>query len=213
MNKQQKTPTWVTKSPWLDTSKPNLFRDEFQLAEEKLPDAYFTPLEPYRWIYNHNGQELFFKGLAQYAPMFPLYGYQGQVAVWTSPPPSGAGNAIYIIMGHDKKGVLRLVGGNYFNEPTPSPSWPAATTDFFTQLDSADHHGKKQLVRKTVQMSIGHDDQELLTNIRRECEHFHTMPIYLTILGAEGCMFHAAKAVIEGRKTADFSYEYFGEIL
>jgi hypothetical protein len=213
MNNTQETPKWIAKSPWLDNSKTNLFRDEFQLAEENLPDAYFTPLEPYRWIHEHNGQKLFFKGLAQYAPMFPLFAYQRQVAVWTSPPPSGFGNAIYMVMGHDTEGVLRLVGGNYFNEPTRCSGSPQASTDFFTQFDNAGHHEKEQLVRQTVQRSISHGDKELLRNIRRECEHFHTMAIYLTVLTDEGSLFHAAKAVIEGRKTADFSYEYFGEIL
>ena len=80
MNTTHKKPTWVTKSPWLDTSKTNLFRDEFQLAEEKLPDAYFTPLEPYRWIYNHNGQELFF------VPVRSSKGHQTRIQVCTKLP-------------------------------------------------------------------------------------------------------------------------------
>jgi hypothetical protein len=38
------------------------------------------------------------------------------------------------------------------------------------------------------------------------------MAIYITVLTDPGSMFHAGKAVVEGVKPADFSYEFFGEI-
>jgi hypothetical protein len=212
MKKSMTTPTWVKKSPWLDPTKTNLFRDEFQLAQENLPGAYFTPLEPYRWIYEHHGVSLFFKGLACYAPMFPVIAYNGQIASWISPPPSGLGNAIYMVIGHDKNGTLRLVGGNYFTEPTPQRDEPLADTDYFSQYDVSDDRDKRRLVLDTVSQSIRSGDISLLQDIRRECEHFHTRAIYITVLTSDGSLFHAAKAVIEGDKPADFSYEWFGEI-
>lgn len=212
MKKIMTTPTWVTKSPWLDSTKKNLFKDEFQLAEENLPGAYYTPLDVYRWIYENHGVILFFKALAHYAPMFSVIAYNGLVASWNSPPPSGLGNAIYMIMGHDKTGTLRIVGGNYFTEPTLKTGEPLVDTDFFTQYDSTDNRGQQQLVLETVSKSISLEDKSLLLSIRRECEHFHTMAIYITVLTSEGSLFHAAKAVIEGDKPADFSYEWFGEI-
>jgi hypothetical protein len=67
----------MPKSPWLDPSKRNLFKDEFQLAHENLGGAYFTPLDPFRWIHENHGATLFFKGLARYAPMFPVIAYNG----------------------------------------------------------------------------------------------------------------------------------------
>ncbi len=212
MRKPITTSNWVTKSPWLDPTKPNLFKDEFQLAKENLPSAYFRPLETYRWIFEHHGVPLFFKGLARYAPMFPVIAYNGEIASWTSPPPSGLGNAIYMVMGHDKAGKLRLVGGNYFTAPTPQRGEPLANTEFFAQYDTSNDRDKQRLVLDTVSQSIRSDDKSLLQEIRRECEHFHTMAIYITVLTSDGSIFHAAKAVIEGDKPADFSYEWFGEI-
>ena len=203
----------VKNSPWLDLNKSNLFRDEFRLAEQNQPGAYFTPLKPYRWIYQHNGEGLFFRGLAKLAPMFPVRAYQGQVAVWTSPPPSGLGNAICIVIGHDNKGELRLVGGNYFSEPSQRSGAGTAPIDFFGQYDKANQYEKERLLRETVEKSISASDRVLLLDIRSQCEHFHTMGIYITVLTADGVLFHAAKAVIEGVRPADFSYEYFGEIL
>lgn len=205
-------PNLLAKSPWLDSSKSNLLRDEFRLAKENLTGAYYKPLKLYRWIYEHNGEQLLFKGLAYLAPMFPVCAYHGEVAVWLSPPPSGLGNAIYFVMGHDAKGELRLVGGNYFTEPTKSDGAPMKSTSFFTQYDQGDESQRIQLVRDAVETSIQSADSTLLLDICIECEHIHTMAIYITVLTDKGNFFHACKAVIEGIKPADFSYELFGEI-
>jgi hypothetical protein len=206
-------------SPWLDDTKSNGFRDQFRLIEDLKIDtwlsdmgSYFTPVEIYQWIYQKNGKNLFFKGLARLAPMFPVLSYHGQVTAWTSPPPSGHGNAIYLVMGHDKAGKLRLVGGNYFTEPKQQSGPTLLSAPFFTQYDQADQRGQLQLVNVTVEKSIQHADGNLLLNISRECEHFHTMAVYVTALTDTGSLFHAGKAVIEGVKPADFSYEFFGEI-
>ena len=66
MNKRTHS-TDMIQSPWLDQTKPNLFRDEFQLARENLPGEYFTPIEPYRWIFRNNGENLFFNRLLKYS--------------------------------------------------------------------------------------------------------------------------------------------------
>lgn len=213
MKDTQITPAWAKQSPWLDNRKFNLFLYEFQLAEEDATSTNFKPIDLYRWLYEHSGKDLFFRGLARFAPMFPTKAYQGQVSVWTSPPPSGLGNAIFIVMGHDSKGQLRLVGGNYFSEPSPRTGAGTAPSDFFGQYDKANQYEKERLLRETVEKSISASDRFLLLDIRSQCEHFHTMGIYITVLTADGVLFHAAKAVIEGVRPADFSYEYFGEIL
>ena len=208
----RKHSTGMIQSPWLDQTRPNLFQHEFQVARENLPGEYFTPIEPYRWIFRSNGENLFFKGLACLAPMFALQTYRGQVAVWTSPPPSGRGDAIYLVMGHDKDQQLRLVGGNYFSEPKQQSGSLVSGASFFENYDQADQRSQIQLVKDTVEKSIQPEDASLLLDIRHECEHFHTMAIYITVLTDPGSMFHAGKAVIEGVKPADFSYEFFGEI-
>ncbi len=115
-------------------------------------------------------------------------------------------------MGHDKKGTLRLVGGNYFTEPTIKTGEPLVVTEFFNQYDSTDINGQQQLLIETISKSIGLEDKSLLLSIRQECEYFQTMAVYITVLTSEGSLFHATKAVIEGDNPSDFSYEWFGEL-
>jgi hypothetical protein len=219
MNRLKSTANKQALSPWLDQTKPNLFRDELRLIDDLEIDpwlheagSYFKPIELYCWIHQHKGEELFFKGLTRLAPMFPVVAYHGQVAVWISPPPSGLGNAIYLVMGHDRNGQLRLVGGNHFTEPARQSGSPVSSEAFFALYDQASQHDQSQLIEDTVQASIQPHDKGLLLDIRRECEHFHTMAIYITVLTDSGSLFHAGKAVIEGVRPADFSYEYLGEI-
>ena len=55
-------------------------------------------------------------------------------------------------------------------------------------------------------------NETLLLDISRECEHFHTLAIYIAVLTDKGCLFHAGKAVIDGDNPSDMSFEFFGEI-
>jgi len=206
------TPAWVKLSPWLDRKKSNLFRYELQLARENASEEASRPLPIYQWIQHHGGEDLFFNGLAHFAPMRPLVGYHGRVTVWLSPHPAGFGTAIYMVFGHDRTGQLRLVGGNLFSEPSGAGGSPLADTEFFNKFDHASTYGQQTLVMDAVRQSISLEDKPLLRSISRECEHFHTMPIYVTVLTPQGSLFHAAKAVIEGDHPADFSFECFGEV-
>ncbi len=210
-------PVWVRSSPWLDECKPNLFRYEFDLTRENATIEQLKPNPIYDWIHRYGGEQLFFRALARLAPMFPVIAYRGAVALWTSPPPSGHGNAIYIVIGHDSEGHLRLVGGNYFTEPRRQTHLPITDIEFFNRYDAigadtAGCHRKEDLVREAVLQSISHGDRSYMWSVIRECEHFHTMAVFITVLTPNGSLFHAAKAVIEGNKPVDFSREYFGEI-
>lgn len=209
----------LIQSPWTDRGMPNPYRDQFKLIADLKIDTwladmgpYFTPIEIYKWIDDQNGQDLFFRGLARLAPMFPLISYKGDVAVWLSPPPSGLGNVICMVMAQDKHGQLRVVGGNYFSNISKQKGATVEGSKFFEKYDCANQRGKHDLVKNTVEISIQAKDIDLIRNVRRECEDFHTMPIYITALTNKGSLFHVGKALIEGVKPSNFSYEFFGEI-
>jgi hypothetical protein len=205
-------------SPWLDKKYGNQIKEQFQLAKENPPvdwGPYFTPLPIFKEIYDLGGEEILYRGLAQLAPMFPLTTYHGDIAVWTSPPPSGLGNAIFIVIGQGSNNRLRLVGGNWFTEPKKRIGIKLSGKEFFNKFDQSIDYDKFQLVKDTVEFSIKDSDLHNLLELSAQCELFHTMPIYIVLLGKSDSqsMFQSCPAVIEGVRPTNMSFEFLGEIL
>jgi len=206
-------------SPWLDPTKSNLIRDQFKLIEEinQEPEIqnghpYFEPLEIFKWIYTNNGVDKLYKALAQLAPMDPVVSYEGKVASWISPPPSGAGNVVWIVIGHDKTGKLRVCGSNVFSKPWVQSVAEIKSVDFFDEYDSGTATDKQQLLSKVISQCYRQIEKEFIADISRRCRMFSTMPIYITVLTETGCMSQITEAVIQGDSPSDFSYEFTGEI-
>ena len=219
MNTSRKHSNWTSKSPWLDPTKSNKFRDEFKLIEDiKLQpelqngQPYFEPLEIFKWIDKNNGVAKLYRALAQFAPMIPAVAYKGEVASWISPPPSGSGNVVWIVMGHDKTGKLRVCGSNVFSKPWVQSVAEIKSVDFFKEYDSGTATDKQQLLSKVISQCYRQFGKEFIADISRNCRMFSTMPIYITVLTSTGCMSQITEAVIEGENPADFSYEFTGEI-
>lgn len=203
------------KSPWINASKTNLVRDEFQLAKENLPGGYFQPLQVYKAIHQLGGEDLLYRGLAKLAPLSPLVSYHGDVSVWLSPPLSGMGNTVFIVMGRDSKGKLRLVGGNWYSEPKQRTGTNLTSVEFFESLDGKTPDEQRKLVKDMIEFSIQEADEGYLNNLDSYCEYFNTMPIYLVLLDSKtsDALFQGFPAVVQGDRPSDMSQEYFGEIL
>jgi hypothetical protein len=125
------------------------------------------------------------------------------------------GNTVFIVMGRDSKGKLRLVGGNWYKEPKQRASTNLTSVEFFELLDGKSPDEQRQLVKDMIEFSIQEADEGYLNNLDSYCEHFNTMPIYLVLLGSEtsDALFQGFPAVVEGDRPSDISKEYFGEIL
>jgi len=211
-------PFFGKNSPWLNTKYDNQIKEQFQLAKENPPvdwGPYFTPLPIFKEIYDLGGEEILYRGLAQLAPMFPLATYHGDIAVWTSPPPSGLDNAIFIVIGHDSNNRLRLVGGNWFTEPKKRIGIKLSSKEFFNKFDQSNDYDKFQLIKDTVEFSIKDSYLHNLLELSAQCELFHTMPIYIVLLGKSESqsIFQSCPAVIEGVRPSNMSFEFLGEIL
>jgi hypothetical protein len=210
-------PKWVRSSEWLNPTRSNLFKEEFQIAREASTHDYFQPINLYAWIDRHGGAQLFLETLAYLAPMHPSRAYHGGVAAWIAPPPSGSANAIFIVFGHDSSDQLRSVGGNYFTEPKCQAGPPISSVEFFRRYDAFGHDEdgrdqRFQLVQDVVSRSISRKDEAYMRNVVAACEQFHTMPVFVTVLTSDDSFFHVGPAVIEGDRPADFSKEFFGEV-
>ena len=201
-----------TPSPWIEKDSFSIFRHEFQLAEDNLEHPDFLPNKLFVWLRKQNGEKLLFRALDRLAPLFPVLAYHGYPALWISPPPSGAGNVILIVMGRDIKGKLRLVGGNYFNEPRRQDLEVVNPADFFDKYDLGNDWDKHALIYNTAAKSLSNISGDVRFYYLHACSDFHTMPIYLVVLTGKENLIALGPAVVEGCRPADFSYEFLGEI-
>jgi len=203
-------PYLATQSPWIDTQNQSSFKTRLLLSEIGFLSST-VHFRLYGWIVKNSGVDLFFRGLAQFTPVFPVLGYQGNPVMWISLP-TGRGHSVYIVMGHDEKGTLRLVGGNTFTKPIFRSGFVMSAGDFFTQYDQANGDDRKQLVREAVEKSARLQESSELDDLQRQCDEFFTMPVYTVILTKSGSMLHAEKALITGKINFDTSHQFFGEI-
>lgn len=212
MTKPLSPPPWFKESPWLSEAYDNPFKYEFSFVLDPIDADAYRPAKLFEWIFEQKGVGKLFRALATFAPLFPVHAYKGEPALFVSPPPSGGSNSINIVMGYDGKKALRLVGGNYFGEPSREVGNVIESKDFFSQYDSADDYEKRRLIQKVVSQSIKPDQESLVRDTNEECEIFCTMPIYLSVLTGEDSMFLPSPAVVWGTRAADFSYELLGEV-
>ena len=201
----------LKKSPWLDHKFSNIFLDEISFVEDPVPRLYYKPTEAFEWICKNNAKNLLFNSLAELVPLFPVYSYHGEISSWLSPPPSGSGNAVFIVIGKDTQGRLRSVGGNYFNSDVKEDTCP---DDFWGNLDKCKCQlDKLNLISHILGFYIKYFAYD---NIRGESERTAdfacTMPIYLLVLDNNKGHLSVAPAFVRGFGPADFSYETIKEV-
>jgi hypothetical protein len=179
---------------------------------ENLGLPSFKPTPLYAWIHENAASEAFFNGLAKLAPLFPVVGYNGVVSSWVSPPPSGQGNVVLIVMGKDSNNIVRVVGSNRLSLQRNSVRHLLSAPDFFAKYDKNSEYEQQNLIRNVIGSGLTTCDSDILKELERYCEFFNTMPIYIHILDGESPLFGCGPAVVEGFRQADFSYEFTGEI-
>jgi hypothetical protein len=199
-------------SPWLNADYDNQFRYEIRSAIEDSDITGFKPQPPFVWIHKNNATARLYKALSKLAPLFAVIGYHGQVCSWVSPPPSGLGNVICIVMGRDAVGRVRLIGGNWFTTPRNQKSTQLSASEFFARYDKSEQRVQQEMVVNAVISSMTPEHFAIAREVELQCETFHTMHIYLTVLDGDAALFAVAPAIVDGVRPADFSYEFFGEI-
>ena len=199
-------------SQWLKPEAISPIHYELELAQNNSQFPMFAPKEPYLWILKNKGKGLLFRSLDRFAPVFPVIAYQKSAALWVSPPPSGAGNVVGIIMGRDKTNALRVVGSNYLTEPESRTSHLPTSNDFFDQYDQGDRLTRERLLQDTICASIGAEHVWENDYWLRTCQAFNTMPIYLVALTHKRSLLGIAPAQLDGIRPFDLSREYMGEV-
>ena len=119
-----------------------------------------------------------------------------------------------LVVGKDKTGVTRIVGGNYFHSldmpERPYVDGPA----FFGAYDMGNARSNHELIRQATANWYGGLSFPASRNLDVCCELANAMPIYITVLDdlLGKSLFAYGPALLDGLRPADFEYEYFGEI-
>jgi hypothetical protein len=130
--------------------------------------------------------------------------------LWLSPPPSGSGNAVFIIIGRDISGKIRSVGGNYFNSDVSSGS---CSSNFWGDYDNSDTElSKRNLLSEMIGFYKQYYPCENIREVERIADFSCSMPIYLLVLDKSNGHMAVAPAMVRGYDPADFSYETLGEV-
>ena len=202
-------------SPWLDAGCDNVFRREMILAVEKSDFPGFKPDPAFVWLHSNGAAQHVYKAFAVFAPLFAVRSYHGEVSSWVSPPPSGGGNRICLVVGKDEQRKLRIVGGNYFHSLNMPPKPHTGGADFFSAYDIGNEKSKHELVRQITANWYGKLSPAETRNLDRCCKLANAMPIHITVLddSVGESLFAYGPALLDGRRPADFSYEFFGEVM
>ena len=202
------------KSPWLDHRNHNLFLDEISFVEDPVPDLY-QPNETFVWICKNKAKGLLFKALAEFAPLFPVHSYHNEISTWLSPPPSGVGNAVFIVIGKDRSGKLRAAGGNYFNSNFKGCFIDDRCTDnFWNDYDKCKSQTEKyHLIDDVISFHQKSSNKRDISETEFIADLVCTMPIYLLVLENNNGHMAITPAVVKGCDPADFSYEKLVEIV
>ena len=200
----------IIKSIWQDHKFSNLILDEISYAEDPIPGERNKPMEAFKWICENNAKDLLFKSLSEFAPLFPIVSYHGEISSWQSPPPSGSGNAVFILIGKDYLGNLRSVGGNYFNSDVSASK---CSSNFWHDYDqSKSDSSRLDLMSDMFGYYKQYYPYENIREIERIADFSCSMPIYILVLDNNIGHMAGAPAMVRGYGPADFSYEKIKEV-
>jgi hypothetical protein len=199
-------------SPWQDPSLENLFRTELSLVSDPIDLPMYKSLTAFQWIHKTKTAGLLFRGLTKFAPLYPVNAYKGEISSWLSPPPSGSGNTVLLIIGKDQKGKARLVGTNYLNMPQCNNNF--TVINFFEDYDKATSRTKKEsLIYNMISSQMTLDDLRNAKQVTFQAEVVRTMPIALLVLDVTKSYMAFSPAVVCGNHPSDMSLEFLGEVL
>lgn len=200
---------------WSDAGCRSQLHDEISYAKDPYP-PYFTPSEIFSWLKNNSATKLLLKGLDKFAPLYPCLAYGGAASAWLSPPPSGSGNSVYIVVGKDIFGKVRLIGCNYFDEISSPSNKKFDYANFFITFDSSCkcyRHDREKLIREAVESACTSPTWATTKQTNRVSESAKTMPVYLLIIDDGKPLFQTFPAITYGNHPTDFSFEFMGEVV
>jgi len=171
-------------NPWTEPTNDNWLKYEIEIVNNRDDLGHLIPHKAIKWLCDHKQDVRLIDALKELAPMYPLKSFNGDTSIWLSPPPSGAGNNIVVIVGRDNRRI-RMVGCNFCGTSL-TQSGGNQNQDFWKEFDSC-----KGDIDKYSLMSgflAEHLDGASLSQARdvdEQCFNYKTMPLYIVCIDTD----------------------------
>ncbi len=208
-----KSPNNATNSPWLNPSCENLFRTELEYAQLDLHESPEKVNPLFKYVIENQCADLLFNAFNIFAPLLPVGAGSHTPPIFLSPPLSGAGDQVHLVVGKDDLGKMRIVGGNDFYHLDATNNEEISSGDFFYLMGFLGLEDKRLLVQRAVACSMVEADFKLVARVINECRRYRTVPILVTVLDGHKSYFCVFPALAYGKRSSNYNLRFFGEVL
>ena len=197
---------------WLDSGTSSDFQYEFSIAKEPEPIPGFKANPAFEYMNRMGLEKQLYAALDKLAPLLPIPGFDGTPLLWYSPPPSGSGNRVALVIVEDGQGTHRFYGSNIIGR-SPEPSGEPVPTELFDRFIECKSYGDTTvLITKVLNSVVDTGWHWAIELVESEGERFRTMPIYVAIVTSECIAFCCTSSRVEGRHQSDMKLECYGEL-
>jgi hypothetical protein len=203
-----------TITSWSSHGKNSVFGYEMSIAADPTCHGFLPPNPLFTWLKVNNLNNHLYKALDLLCPLFPVNCYPDQPSIWLSPPPSGAGNSVGIIIVRDNHNCLKMYGTNFMSDPTRAVNTPNPHLLNALNLMAGNSMGTSRLIEDEISAQMTSGNYERAKEIESEAFKFRTMSVYILVIdGAKTYMGMDVAIATAARRPSDMSYEFAGEIV
>jgi hypothetical protein len=168
-------------NPWLDPANDNWLMKEFEIVKDRVNLSYYQPEKAVEWVCRNKQENRLLDALTHLAPMQPLLSYHGLPSIWLSPPMSGSGNEVVVVLGKNK-GQLRMVGCNFCNVKL-ALSNTKTHPDFWVDYDACRGDlDKYRLISEFVSENFDSVSLARAKYVDDQCFDYRTMPLHIVCI-------------------------------
>lgn len=199
---------------WSSHGENSVFGYEMSIAADPTCHGFLPPNPLFTWLKVNKLNDSLYKTLDQLCPLFPVNCYPDQPSIWLSPPPSGAGNSVGIIIGRDINNRLKIFGTNFMSDPTRALNTPNPHLFGALDLMAGNSLGISRLIEDEIGAQMTRENYERAKEIENEAFKFRTMSVYILVIdGAKTFMGMDVALATAARRPSNMSYEFAGEIV
>ena len=206
-------PSYTPNNSWSDPDKRSDFQYELSIANEPVLIPSLEANPAFAYIAKKGLEKKLYAALDKLAPLLPVPGFNGTPLLWFSPPPSGSGNRVGLVLVEDAQGNHKFVGSNFIGHLAKpiGGGVPPNLFDLFKECKS--YNDATALIVGVLNGIVDIGWRWAIEKVEWEGQRFRTMPIYFAIVTRECTAFYCSSARLEGDFQSKMEIEYYGELV